>query len=229
MIFETGCLTIDKYSLFDQFIKMAMIAYIKKSFRLIAFLSIVSVVTGCYLPGSFDAEIELSRTGHYKMSFDGYIVEITLYDGLRKKKLTQKQIKDKIKQVIGDFKRDRGTKEVSYYNQGAFKVRWVKTGDVIKSKMITFFRRNENMLSITYDKKKAIITLRGKYIKKQDRDRLIQMGLDVQGVIKIKTDAKVLSHNATKVTKDGLITIYGWKLNSIEDPSPRMVVTLGLL
>ena len=81
MIFETGCLTIDKYSLFDQFIKMAMIAYIKKSFRLIAFLSIVSVVTGCYLPGSFDAEIELSRTGHYKMSFDGYIVEITLYDG----------------------------------------------------------------------------------------------------------------------------------------------------
>lgn len=207
-------------------------AMLKKSIkptRIASFLALFLLIGGCYLPGSFDAEIELSRTGHYKMKFDGYIVEITLYDGLRKKKLSKDQIKDKVKQVIGDFKRDKGTKEVSYFGQGAFKVRWVKNGDVIKSKMISFFRRNENMLSITYLKKEATITLRGKYIKKQDRDRLHEMGLNVQGVIKIKTDAKVISHNATKVTKEGAITVYGWKLNSIDDPAPKMVVSMGLL
>ena len=206
-----------------------MLEKFRKPTRIASFVALFLLIGGCYLPGSFDAEIELSRPGHYKMKFDGYIVEVTMYDDLRKKKLSEDEIKAKIKQVIGDFKRDKGTREVSYFGQGAFKVRWVKNGDVIKSKMITFFRRNENMLSITYLKKKATITLRGKYITKQNRERLIQMGLDVKGVIKIKTDAKVISHNATKVTKDGPITIYGWKLNSINDPSPKLVVSMGLL
>ena len=39
---------------------------------------VVIFLTGCYLPASFDAEIELSRTGLYKMKFDGFIVEMNL-------------------------------------------------------------------------------------------------------------------------------------------------------
>ena len=191
---------------------------------LAAALLAVFTLASCYLPGSFDAEIELSRTGLYKMTFDGYIVHVPLYDDLRQNKLTKEQQDEKIAVVINDFKRDSDTKEVSYYGQGAFKVVWQTNGDITRTKNVTFFRRNENMLSILYDEKDGTITLQTKYIKKQDADRILAMGLNVQGVLRVKTDARIIKHNAQRVTKDGLTTIYGFRMTSITDPAPRMQV-----
>ncbi len=189
-------------------------------------IAIVAVIalSSCYLPGSFDAEIELSRTGLYKMTFDGYIVDVQLYDDLRQNKLTKAQQDEKIAAVIADFKRDGDTKEVSYFGQGAFKVIWQTSGDITRTSQVTFFRRNENMLSILYSEKDGTITLQTKYIKKQDADRILQMGLNVQGVLRGKTDARIIAHNAQRVTKDGLTTIYGFRMTSLTDPSPRMKV-----
>ena len=189
----------------------------------VACVAIVAL-SSCYLPGSFDAEIELSRTGLYKMTFDGYIVDVQLYDDLRQNKLSKAQQDEKIAAVIADFKRDGDTKEVSYYGQGAFKVIWQTNGDITRTKNVTFFRRNENMLSILYDEKESTITLQTKYIKKQDADRILAMGLNVQGVLRVKTDARIIKHNAQRVTKDGLTTIYGFRMTSLTDPSPRMQV-----
>ena len=189
-------------------------------------LAVTAIValSSCYLPGSFDAEIELSRTGLYKMTFDGYIVHVPLYDDLRQNKLTKEQQDEKIAIVINDFKRDGDTKEVSYFGQGADKVVWQTSGDITRTKNVTFFRRNENMLSLLYDEKEGTIAIAGKYVKKQDAERILQMGLNVQGVLRVKTDARIIAHNAQRVTKDGLTTIYGFRLNSITDPSPRMKV-----
>ena len=189
----------------------------------------ILILSGCYLPASFDAEMELSRTGLYKMSFDGYIVDLNIYKSMRSKKLKvdSPEFKEKIQKIIDDFERDTSTKSVSYFKQGAFKVNWSKGGDIIKSRQVMFFRRNENMLSITYDKKKATIMLKGKYIKSQDAARLEQLGLTVQGVIRIKTDAKVVTHNAQKIWNEGSVKFYGWRLNSIRDKPPLLIVSLG--
>jgi hypothetical protein len=202
----------------------------KMLFRKFAFLvPAILILSGCYLPASFDAEMELSRTGLYKMSFDGYIVDLNIYKSMRSKKLKvdSPEFKEKIQKIIDDFERDTSTKSVSYFKQGAFKVNWSKGGDIIKARQVMFFRRNENMLSITYDKKKATIMLKGKYIKSQDAARLEQLGLTVQGVIRIKTDAKVVTHNAQKIWNEGSVKFYGWRLNSIRDKPPLLIVSLG--
>mgnify|MGYP004003808899 FL=1 len=202
----------------------------KMLFRKFALLvPAILILSGCYLPASFDAEMELSRTGLYKMSFDGYIVDLNIYKSMRSKKLKvdSPELKEKIQKIIDDFERDTSTKSVSYFKQGAFKVNWSKGGDIIKSRQVMFFRRNENMLSITYDKKKATIMLKGKYIKSQDAARLEQLGLTVQGVIRIKTDAKVVTHNAQKIWNEGSVKFYGWRLNSIRDKPPLLIVSLG--
>lgn len=201
-----------------------MSALLRPLRSLIVAIVAVIALSSCYLPGSFDAEIELSRTGLYKMTFDGYIVDVQLYDDLRQNKLTKPQQDEKIAAIIADFKRDGDTKEISYYGQGAFKVIWQTSGDITRTSQVTFFRRNENMLSILYSEKDGTITLQTKYIKKQDADRILQMGLNVQGVLRVKTDARIIAHNAQRVTKDGLTTIYGFRMTSITDPSPRMKV-----
>jgi hypothetical protein len=190
----------------------------------------VVLLTGCYLPASFDTDIELSRNGLYKISFDGYIVDMNIYHGLSSKKLKEgtPEMKVKTDAVIADFKRDSDTKSVSYYKQGAFKVKWIKGGDIVKTRQVMFFRRNENIFSVTYNQKKAIITVKGKYILRRDVIRLEQMGLNLQGVVRIKTDAKVIKHNAHKIWSEGAVKIYGWRLKSLKDRPPLLIVSLGL-
>jgi hypothetical protein len=183
-------------------------------------------LSGCYLPASFDAELELSRTGLYKMSFDGFIVSTGLYNDIRENKIDKAAAEEKVTVVLRDFKRDSSTKSVSHFGKGAFKVAWSKNGDIIRSRQVTFFRRNENMLSISYNKNTGRIALAGRYISKKNGDRIQAMGLDVKGVIRIKTDAKVLSHNAQKTFKEGAVTVYFWELKSVYDKAPKMEVVL---
>jgi hypothetical protein len=202
-----------------------MPAMVRRLARLLLPLAAVLTLASCYLPGSFDAEIELSRTGLYKMTFDGYIVDVNFYNDIREGKLTPEEERVKADRIVADFTRDRDTKEASYFGKGAFKVVWSKSGDIVKSRKVTFFRRNEEMLSITYIEDDRTITIGGKYIKKEDAERLQQMGLNVQGVLRIKTDARVEGHNATKVTKEALMSVYGWQIKSVTDPSPKMKIT----
>jgi hypothetical protein len=88
------------------------------SFKKISILVISLVfLSSCYLPSSFDAEMELSRQGLYKITFDGYIVDLNIFRNLRDKKYKEgsEEAKIKVKAVIDDFKRDKATKSVSYF------------------------------------------------------------------------------------------------------------------
>jgi len=191
------------------------------------FVVMVGLLGGCYLPGTFDAAIEISRTGLYKLSYDGYIIDLNIYRDIVEKKLPPKTVKPKIDIVLADFKRDKGTKLIRYFDKGAFQVRWSKGGDLVKARQVVFFRRNENIFSITYNKDKSTMTVRGKYIKKQDANRLAKMGLDVvRGFIQVKTDGQVLEHNAHKITDKGAVKIHGWEIKSIFDRAPKLVVLL---
>ena len=51
-------------------------------------LGVMLILTGCYLPGSYDAEIELSRSSFYKTLYEGYIVELYLSKVIQEKKLS---------------------------------------------------------------------------------------------------------------------------------------------
>ena len=189
-------------------------------------LALLVLLTGCYLPARFAAEIEISRNGFYKMDFEGFVVEAYFYRDLQDGKLTQKQVNDKIEAILGDFERDGATKDASYFGQGAFKVKWVKSGDLLRSRMVTFVRRNEEMLSLTYLKDKGVIRVRGRALGKEQKDRLAQMGLNMQGELKVTTDAEVIDHNATKVEKNGGVGVYTWTIQSIFDKTPQMVLAL---
>ena len=51
-----------------------------KAMVVAAFL--MAVLSGCYLPLRFDAEIELSKRGYYSIIFDGYLVWVPFFDKL---------------------------------------------------------------------------------------------------------------------------------------------------
>ncbi len=199
-------------------------ALMKKS---VLALFVIFGLSSCYLPASFDAEIDISRSGFYSIVFEGYLAEINLFNAIRAGKLTRKEEAAKVKILETDFGRDSATKEFSYFRQGHFKVKWEKSGDILVSKMVSFVRRNENMFSISYNKKKALVTVQGKQISKINAKRLTDAGLGMKGQLRIKTDARVIKHNANKVKQGkGRNKIYIWNIKSPFDPAPSLSFNL---
>lgn len=196
--------------------------------HLLGLLVISILMSGCYLPARFDAEVELSRTGFYSVDFTGYLAKVQLYADLKEGKLTPAQEKERVAILERDFKRDGATEEFSYFKQGHFKVHWQKKGDLIKAGSVVVFRRNENILSLTYGRETGLITIRGKYIRPVDADRLRDMGLWMEGEFRVKTDAKVVNHNATKVIRGigGDKDTYVWTIKGPYDPAPKIDMTL---
>ncbi|MBL6941480.1 MAG: hypothetical protein ISR53_04920 [Rhodospirillales bacterium] len=182
---------------------------------------------GCYVPASFDAEIEVGRTGFYKITFEGYMAETNLFNKVVKDNISPKEEEERVARLKNDLMRDSATKLFEYFKKGHFRIKWEKQGDILKSKMVSFLRRNENLLSISYVKSKALVSIQGTPITRANAQRMVDSGLGLQGSLKVTTDAKVISHNANKVKDgEGRKKTYIWVIKSPFDPSPKLSFNL---
>ena len=120
--------------------------------RLVALLLMAAtlLVNGCYLPERFDAEIEITRYGTYKITFDGYLVSLPLYEGLRKNEIKPAEERQKVDVIRRDLTRDSATKRATYLRKGIFNVHWEKSGDLTQDPMVTFLRRNQAFLTLKF-------------------------------------------------------------------------------
>jgi hypothetical protein len=192
--------------------------------RLIGALFLMITLNGCYFPIRFDIEVDISRQGFYKIVFDGYIVHVALYQGLREGKINSAEEQKKVADVKTDITRDSAASEFRYFNKGRFRVHWEKEGDITRQKFVTFMRRNASFFSIKYNKEKFTIELAGTSLSSSQKKQLRAIGLDMVGEIRIKTDGRVVKHNATQT---GTPTkFYIWKIDGMSKPSPKMVISL---
>ena len=201
-------------------------------FRLLTLWVVLSAfLGGCYIPIRFDAEIEIHRTGHYDFIFDGYLAKVELFKGLKEGKIDAEGEKKQIELITTDFGRDPSVKEFEYFKLGHFKVNWHRNGDLIRTKSVSFFNStSEYILGIRYNKKTRQISFSTKSVKKTAKKELHDLGLDWSGKIRIFTDAKVLSHNATSVKKNkrlgGRFMTYSWDIKNIFAPTSNMVIQI---
>jgi hypothetical protein len=191
------------------------------SAKLAVTMLLAALLTGCYLPIKFDAEIENTRSGYYSILFDGYLVSIPLYVGLRDGSITPLEENEKVVNTLKDFTRDSAVKEVKYFKQGRFKVNWRRKGDLLRARMVTFLRRNELMITVKYVKETGLISVQTNPIARSTAQRLLDNGLTMQGQLRVKTDLRVANHNATRVVKR-TPPIYVWDIKSILDSSPKI-------
>jgi len=203
---------------------------IKSVLRPLLVLIALVGLSSCYMPIRFDAEIVLSRQGYYEFFFDGYLAKVSLYDGLRKGEISRAEERQQAKQIEADFTRDSSTKEFKYFKKGHFKVNWHRKGDLTKAKTVTFVRRNEQILSISYNHKTGQVNVIGRSIRRDTKRQLADIGLNITGEIRVITDTNVISHNATTVkdlpSRGPRYRVYIWKIQNIFAATPSLVTTL---
>jgi Fe2+ transport system protein FeoA len=193
--------------------------------RALLLAAVVLLLSGCYLPVRFDAEIEITRYGTYNLIFDGYMVSVPIYDGLRKGEITPAEEKEKVEVTRRDLTRDSATKRASYLGKGIFNVHWQKSGDLIEDPMVTFLRRNQAFLTIKFLRTNGQVTVEAISLTKEQEQRLAAIGLGMEGQIRVKTQARVVEHNATRITDDAE-RFYVWDVRGVDSPLPRMVLAL---
>lgn len=190
---------------------------------LAAFL--ITGLSGCYVPVSFYTEVEISRTGYYEMKYDGYLAWAPLYKKLRNGTLSPAEEREKVVQITTDLERDTAMREVRYMRRGRFKVDWRMSGDLFRAKMVTFVRQSDKIMTLKFIKDTGEVIFEGTSATRARARQLVDAGLNVAGDLRVKTDARVVSHNATSVTRNGARgQIYAWKIKSVFDPPPRLVI-----
>lgn len=195
-----------------------------------AAIAVLALLAGsCYLPVRFDAEIEVTRSGHYGIEFDGYIVDLPLYEALFKQKIGGRDEEKKVETVKTDFQRDRGTKDIQYHRRGIFRVKWQDQGDLTRAKMVTFIRRNAAMLTVSYADTTGLVSIYGASLTKENIERVAALSLGTEGELRVHTNAKVVAHNATAVAdnpkKGPNFKTYTWKVAGFQNP-PKLTIAL---
>ncbi len=186
---------------------------------------LILTLNGCYVPLQFNADVVINRTGHFEMTFDGDVAWAPLYDKLRRGQIDRTQEQETVALLKKDLARDTSFRDIEYERHGKFRVSWHKTGDLLRSKMISFIRRNEKLLTLKYVKTTGEISLSGTSISNKQAERLTNRGLTMAGTLRVRTDARVVRHNATSVIEDGMRWYtYTWRLRSVDDPTPNLVI-----
>lgn len=199
-----------------------------KMLKRLACLVAVFAVTGCYMPIRFDAEIDINRAGYYQFFFDGYLAKVQLYQDLQDGKIGPDEEQRQAKLIEEDFKRDSAVEAFEYFKKGHFRVKYTRSGDLIKSRTFTFFRRNEYILGLSYNKDTGQIAMLGKSLKRDTKDQLRAAGLDSSGELRVFSNARVTSHNATTVkpypAKGPDYKLYTWKISNLLAPTPALKI-----
>lgn len=196
--------------------------------------AMLALLASCYLPTDFKAEIRVNRFGDYAMSYVGDLVYAPLYEDITRNKLTPAEIKEKVAVLERDLARDRSFDptgkqpskplftEIKHLGLGRFAVRYERDGQLDDKALVTFVRRNNNVLSLHAEG--GAITIRANALSATDSQRLMSLGLGMKGELRVVTDAEVLEHNATSVRPYAGYLVYVWTIDNALAPAPKLVM-----
>lgn len=196
--------------------------------------AVLALLSSCYLPNDFKAEIRITRYGDYAMTFMGDLVYGPLYEDISKNKLKPPEAEEKVATLLRDLRRDKAwdpttgktTKplftEIAHKGKGVFRVRYEREGQLDSDALVTFVRRNNNILSLKSEK--GVIVVSANTLAAHDAQRIMALGLDMKGEFRVVTDAEVLDHNANTVRPYAGYLVYIWQIENALAPAPRLVM-----
>lgn len=195
----------------------------KLASRIAAALSLLFLMTSCYAPDQFQAELRLSKYGDWAMKFDGILTYLPILSDYAEGKVTGENEEQKTQNIYNDLVRDPAMKDIARAGKGRFRVKYERAGRLDKVQLTALIRRDARMLSLK-SAEDGTITIAGNGVKAGDAQRMVELGVTMQGEFRITTDAKVLRNNATEIRSFGQYTVYIWKIENTFSPAPVLVI-----
>lgn len=198
-----------------------------RALGIFALILMLPVLSSCYVPNDFVAEIRLARTGDYALVYQGNLTWAPLYKDIREGKLSAAEITERERGIIKDLRRDSAFKEVTPLGSGTFRVRYETSGRFTGTQVVTFVRRNSALLTLEVKPDGTVHIWASQDPKLRDPTQLESLGLRTQGRLRVVTDVPSLRNNAFKVSPGpdnyAGFQVYDWSINSVRTPKPIFI------
>lgn len=206
-----------------------MIGRLPRSLRLFGLALLVAVVpllSSCYVPDEFAAEIRVARNGDYSLTYSGVLTWAPLYMQIVRGEVAGDAAQEKIEAIRRDIKRDPQFTNVRSMGRGQFAVSYKRTGNIVATPgMVTFVRRNAKIFNIDA-RADGTVTV---YAETPNIDKarpMAEAGLLVRGTLRVISDMRVVDPgNPTSVysDKDSDWKVYDWILDGSKPVYPQIV------
>ncbi len=191
----------------------------KKNLAAVALISLLLLVSACLVPENFVAMIDLDKKGNFQFTYNGTIVFVPFMQGNPSKK--------DIAGIKSQLAKDPGFKKIEYQGNGRYQVSYHKAGRA--DKPFYFFGKEAMVMSLMSNQKgwDWDVHIQGLRLSPAQVREYRKMGVKMEGELQVRTDAQVMSHNATEPPKSmDDHKIYTWKINSPKDPAPDIWIKL---
>ncbi len=192
-----------------------------------AVLSALVLLTSCYVPDDYTAEIRITRTGNYGIAYSGTLTWAPLFGQIARGEISREEGASQSAGFLAALQEDNNFTSVSSLGQGRFQVRYDRRGRFTKTQMLSFVRRNARIIELRALEDGRVF-IAGTRASDLQADQLESVGLQTRGLMRVVTDAPVLAHNATSVRPSPTpgYTIYDWRITSFRQPAPRLELKL---
>lgn len=189
-------------------------------------IAILPVLSSCYVPDEFAAEIRIARNGDYSLTYNGVLTWAPLYMQIVRGEVTGDAVQEKIEAIRRDIKRDPQFTSVRSMGRGQFAVQYKRTGNYVATPgMVTFVRRNAKIFNIDARDDGSVTV----YAETPNIDKarpMAEAGLLVRGTLRVISDMRVVDPgNPTAVysDKDSDWKVYDWILDGTKPVYPQIV------
>jgi len=188
-------------------------------------LAALLLVSGCYLPMNFEADLNIDKSGKFAFRYKGDIIALTLMRKISFGKVKGDEIAKQAEIYKRDLARDSGFTKIEHAGFARFRVEFNRQGDIRREKTFSFVRSNALFLAVKR-LKDGTVEVFGDRPPKRLVDALIERGMDVRGTFRVWTNANVLRHNAPQSRPDGPQPVYQWVVKSLRDRPPSLILQL---
>ncbi len=202
-------------------------SYLKRTSRVLIGLLVALPLASCWVPDKFGSEIRITKSGGYGISFNGELTWAPLYGQIVRGEITTEAAAEQSAGFLAALKTDGNFQYVASLGKGRYQVRYDRRGVIDRTQMISFVRRNARIFQIRANED-GKVSFFGTGAGSSQADLLDAMGLKTDGLLRIVTDAPVLTHNAMSVRPAPMpgYVMYDWKMTSFRQKAPKLTLQL---
>ncbi len=191
---------------------------------------ILSALSGCYLPGDFDALLEIDGKGRYRFSYQGELMSMNILQKIAQNDFkSQQDFDEAIAAQIRELKTKQGISELEWIGDAKFQLKYEKIG-FARAGIFYFLKKQSEIFSVRMEpdpKNPNLVLVKSHKPEKKYVIDLTNKGYRLHSTFKVKTNAKILESNAEEVvqTKDSS-TLLTWHFSSLQSPSVRLLLEI---
>lgn len=182
----------------------------------------------CWLPEIFEAEIRFTSTGAFGITYIGTLTYAPLYGQIARDEISKEDADRQNRQFLDFLKLDTAFKKVNALGRGRYQVEYSREGQFAGKMQSVNFVTRQNAIFRLKTFEDGRIGLSGSGQARFYAERFEQVGLKMEGLVRVVTDAEVIEHNATFIRAAPVpgFTQYDWRIRSLRDDPPRLIARL---